>query len=168
MDHKNLKLVNVVTFNNELHYFSKKKHPKLLIELSFFFPFLLSSKFGATLFFQTLGEWDTVTVWSKVAWFSAGDSMNIINVCHLSPDSYRQCWHIPHLVCVWGGLQLQAYMFILCICLDIHCCFFPNPCFFQCFSLSPTPNALLKSYFSHSLSILWGLCVRELYRWWLL
>lgn len=138
MDHKNLKLVNVVTFNNELHYFSKKKHPKLLIELSFFFPFLLSSKFGATLFFQTLGEWDTVTVWSKVAWFSAGDSMNIINVCHLSPDSYRQCWHIPHLVCVCvgGGLQLQAYMFILCICLDIHCSFFPT---FAFFSVSHSP-----------------------------
>lgn len=169
MDHKNLKLVNVVTFNNELHYFSKKKHPKLLIELSFFFPFLLSSKFGATLFFQTLGEWDTVTVWSKVAWFSAGDSMNIINVCHLSPDSYRQCWHIPHLVCVCGGGVTITGLHVYTLYLPRHpLLLFPNICFFQCFSLSPTPNALLKSYFIHSLSILWGLCVRELYRWWLL
>lgn len=42
----------LVTLNNELHSFSKKKHPTFFLKPSFLPLFLLSSRFGVTLVFD--------------------------------------------------------------------------------------------------------------------
>lgn len=138
MDHKNLKLVNVVTFNNELHYFSKKKHPKLLIELSFFFPFLLSSKFGATLFFDS-------------GWVGHSDCLvqGCLILCGRLHE-YHQCLsslprqlqavltHSSFGVCVWGGGGTITGLHVYTLYLPRHpLLLFSQPLLFSVFFTLP-------------------------------
>lgn len=142
----------LVTFNNELHSLSKKKHPTFLKNLVSF-PFFCSVQSLVWRWSLTLGEWNTATLCLVQGCMNLCGSPNKYHLCLSSLPGQLQAVLTHSSFGGGGGNYLYGisslHFYTLCL---IHCCFSPNPCFVWVFffllSLSPT---LLLGQISYTL-----------------